>query len=224
MEKTQKNNKLNAKDFIFIGIFGAVALLIFFVTGAIAALTVFGTIANIPITLFFVSIAFMLLVSKVRKTGSFLIMGTIIVLPGFMAANGIGVGLSIIGWLIAEIIATKMKYRDKKAIIIPYVVGSTLQTALFTLPMYMSHGEYFVQRKEILHLTDEALQQYLQVVGSWEKEGLILLSFYQSYNHFCCRSLNNSNNDSLHFYNAGISPKACVKVIQSENENCRNHI
>ena len=68
MEKTQKNNKLNAKDFIFIGIFGAVALLIFFVTGAIAALTVFDTIANIPITLFFVSIAFMLLVSKVGKT------------------------------------------------------------------------------------------------------------------------------------------------------------
>ena len=171
MEKTQKNNKLNAKDFIFIGIFGAVALLIFFVTGAIAALTVFGTIANIPITLFFVSIAFMLLVSKVRKTGSFLIMGTIIVLPGFMAANGIGVGLSIIGWLIAEIIATKMKYRDKKAIIIPYVVGSTLQTALFTLPMYMSHGEYFIQRKEILHLTDEALQHYLKFMGSWGMYG-----------------------------------------------------
>ena len=174
MEKTQKNNKLNAKDFIFIGIFGAVALLIFFVTGAIAALTVFGTIANIPITLFFVS--------KVRKTGSFLIMGTIIVLPGFMAANGIGVGLSIIGWLIAEIIATKMKYRDKKAIIIPYVVGSTLQTALFTLPMYMSHGEYFVQRKEILHLTDEALQQYLQVVGSWEMYGsMVALTIVTSF-------------------------------------------
>lgn len=182
MEKTKKNNKLNAKDFIFIGIFGAVALLIFFVTGAIAALTVFGTIANIPITLFFVSIAFMLLVSKVRKTGSFLIMGTIIVLPGFMAANGIGVGLSIIGWLIAEIIATKMKYKDKKAIIIPYVVGSTLQTALFTLPMYMSHGEYFVQRKEILHLTDEALQQYLQVVGSWEMYGsMVALTIVTSF-------------------------------------------
>lgn len=162
-----KTNKLNAKDFIFIGIFGTVALLIFFVTGAIAALTLFGTIANIPITLFFVSIAFMLAASKVRKRGIFFIMGTIIVLPGFMAANGIGVGLSILGWLIAEIIATKMKYRDKKAMIIPYVVGSTLQTALFTLPMYMSHGEYFVQRKEILHLTDEALQQYLQFMGSW---------------------------------------------------------
>ena len=169
-----KTNKLNAKDFIFIGIFGTVALLIFFVTGAIAALTLFGTIANIPITLFFISIAFMVLVSKVRKTGIFFIMGTIIVLPGFMAANGIGVGLSIIGWFIAEALASMMKYKDKKAIILPYVLGSTLQTALFTLPMYLSHGEYFVQRKEILHLTDEALQQYLHVVGSWQMYGSMI--------------------------------------------------
>ena len=171
METNKKTNKLNAKDFIFIGIFGAVALLIFFVTGALAALTLFGTVANIPITLFFVSIAFMLLVSKVRKTGVFLIMGTIIVLPGFMAANGIGVGLSILGWLIAEIVASKMKYKNKKAIVIPYVIGSTLHSALFTLPMYISHGEYFIQRKEILHLTDEALQQYLKFMGSWGMYG-----------------------------------------------------
>nr|WP_255822719.1 MptD family putative ECF transporter S component [Treponema putidum] len=70
-----KTNKLNARDFIFIGIFAAVALLIFFITGALAALTLFGTIANIPITLFFVSIAFMLAVSKVRKTGVFFYYG-----------------------------------------------------------------------------------------------------------------------------------------------------
>ncbi|UTD06031.1 MptD family putative ECF transporter S component [Treponema denticola] len=169
-----KTNKLNARDFIFIGIFAAVALLIFFITGALAALTLFGTIANIPITLFFVSIAFMLAVSKVRKTGVFFIMGIIIVLPGFMAANGIGVGLSIIGWFIAETLASTMKYKDKKAIILSYVLGSTLQTALFTLPMYLSHGEYFVQRKEILHLTDEALQQYLHVVGSWQMYGSMI--------------------------------------------------
>ena len=169
-----KTNKLNARDFIFIGIFAAVALLIFFITGALAALTLFGTIANIPITLFFVSIAFMLAASKVRKTGVFFIMGIIIVLPGFMAANGIGVGLSIIGWFIAETLASTMKYKDKKAIILSYVLGSTLQTALFTLPMYLSHGEYFVQRKEILHLTDEALQQYLHVVGSWQMYGSMI--------------------------------------------------
>lgn len=174
MKTSGKSNRLNSRDFIFIGIFGTVALLIFFVTGALAALTLFGTVANIPITLFFISIAFMLLVSKVRKTGVFLIMGTIIVLPGFMAANGIGVGLSILGWLIAEVVASMMKYKNKKAVVIPYVVGSTLQSALFTLPMYISHGEYFVQRKEILHLTEEALQQYLQFMGSWEMYGAMV--------------------------------------------------
>lgn len=174
MKTSKKTKRLNSRDFIFIGIFGTVALLIFLVTGALAALTLFGTVANIPITLFFISIAFMLLVSKVRKTGVFLIMGTIIVLPGFMAANGIGVGLSILGWMIAEVIASMMKYKNKKAIIIPYVVGSTLQSALFTLPMYISHGEYFVQRKEILHLTEEALQQYLQFMGSWEMYGAMV--------------------------------------------------
>ena len=176
-----KTNKLNARDFIFIGIFAAVALLIFFITGALAALTLFGTIANIPITLFFVSIAFMLLVSKVRKTGIFFIMGTIIVLPGFMAANGIGVGLSIIGWFIAEALASMMKYKDKKAIILPYVLGSTLQTALFTLPMYISHGEYLIQRQEILHLTDETLAQYLQFFSWSVYSSMIALTVITSF-------------------------------------------
>ena len=167
-------NKLNIRDFIFIGIFGAVALLIFFVVGGIASLTVFGTIANIPITLFFISIVFILLILKVKKPYVFFIMGTIIVLPGFMAANIIGVFLSIIGWAFAELIAIKMQYKNKKAIILPYVVGSTLESALFTLPIYISHGEYLVQRKEMLHLTDEALKQYLQFF-SWQVYGAVVI-------------------------------------------------
>ncbi len=167
-------NKLNIRDFIFIGIFGAIALLIFFVVGGIASLTVFGTIANIPITLFFISIVFILLILKVKKPYVFFIMGTIIVLPGFMAANIIGVFLSIIGWAFAELIAIKMQYKNKKAIILPYVVGSTLESALFTLPIYISHGEYLVQRKEMLHLTDEALKQYLQFF-SWQVYGAVVI-------------------------------------------------
>ena len=66
-----------------------------------------------------------------------------------------------------------MKYKDKKAIILSYVLGSTLQTALFTLPMYLSHGEYLIQRQEILHLTDEALAQYLQFF-SWPVYGSMI--------------------------------------------------
>lgn len=116
---------------------GAISLLIFFTTGGIAAFTLIGTIANIPIVCFFTSIACMLLVSKVHKPGTFFIMGFINVLPGIMAANFTGVLLSAIGWGIADLFASLKNYRGKKILISAYVLGCTLQSALFTLPMYL---------------------------------------------------------------------------------------
>lgn len=166
--------KLNSRDLISIGIFGAISLVIFFVTGGLAALTLVGTVANIPITCFFTSIAYMLLVSKVRKKGTFLIMGIINVLPGFMAANVIGVAAAIAGWVVAEIIASTRHYNGKKTLILAYVVGCTLQSAGFTLPMYLSNAQYLVARKEILHLTGAALSQYIQMF-TWPMFGSMVL-------------------------------------------------
>ena len=111
---TIKTEKLAARDFITIGIFAAISLVIFFVIGGAAGMTLVGTVANVPITVFFTAIAYMLLVSKVRKKGTFLIMGTISVLPGLMAANVIGVVASIVGWIIAEIVASANHYRAKR--------------------------------------------------------------------------------------------------------------
>lgn len=98
--------KLTVRDLITIGMMGAVSLLIFFTTGGIAAFTLIGTIANIPIVCFFTSIACMLLVSKVHKLGTFFIMGFINVLPGLTAANLAGLILSAIGWGIADLFAS----------------------------------------------------------------------------------------------------------------------
>ena len=67
--KTEYQNNMNTRDLIAIGVFAAISLAIFFVVGGIAAFTVVGTVANIPIVCFFTSIAYMLLVSRVRKPG-----------------------------------------------------------------------------------------------------------------------------------------------------------
>lgn len=160
---TNKTEKLGARDFISIGIFAAINLVIFFVIGGAAGMTLVGTVANIPITVFFTSIAYMLLVSKVRKKGTFLIMGTISALPGLMAANVIGVIASIVGWIVAEIVASANHYKSKKILILSYVIGCTLHSAGYTFPMYLSNAQYLIDRQEILHLTDAALQQYLQM-------------------------------------------------------------
>lgn len=176
-----KTEKLNARDFIGIGIFGAIALLLFFVTGALAALTFAGTIANIPIVMFFESIAFMLAALKIRKRGIFLTMGIITVLPGFMAANVYGVLLSVIGWFIADSVAAYKKYENKKTLIVSYVIGASLQSALFSLPMYISHGQYFIERREILHLTNETLQQYLNLISWYMYGSMIILTVFTSF-------------------------------------------
>ncbi|MCR5061719.1 MAG: MptD family putative ECF transporter S component [Treponema sp.] len=157
------SGKLAARDFITIGIFAAINLVIFFVIGGIAGMTLIGTVANIPITVFFTAIAYMLLVSKVRKRGTFLIMGIVSALPGLMAANIIGVIASIAGWVIAEIFAGCNHYKNKKILILAYVTGCTLHSIGYTLPMYASNAQYLIDRQEILHLTDDALQTYLQM-------------------------------------------------------------
>ena len=119
---TIKTEKLDTRDFITIGIFAAISLVIFFVIGGAAGMTLIGTVANIPITVFFTSIAYMLLVSKVRKRGTFLIMGTISALPGLMAANVIGVIASVVGWLMAEIVVSANHYKN-------LCIGSRLHTS-----------------------------------------------------------------------------------------------
>ena len=111
--KKGETSTIGARDLVSIGVFGALSLLIFFVVGGVAGLTVVGTVANIPIVCFFTSIAYLLLAAKVRKTGTFFIMGTINVLPGLMAANVFGVIGSIAGWALAEVVATRVLEQER---------------------------------------------------------------------------------------------------------------
>ena len=167
---------IGARDLVSIGVFGALSLLIFFVVGGIAGLTVVGTVANIPIVCFFTSIAYLFLAAKVRKTGTFLIMGTINVLPGLMAANVFGVIGSIAGWALAEVVATRIGYSNRKGLVAAYVVGCTLQSALYTLPIYLSAAQYLSERQEILRLTDETMAQFVAMFSGSMYAGMVVLT------------------------------------------------
>ena len=48
-------------------------------------------------------------------------------------------------------------------LIFAYVLGCTLHSAGYTLPMYLSNAQYLIDRQEIFHLTDEALAVYLKM-------------------------------------------------------------
>lgn len=164
------------RDLVSIGVFGALSLLIFFVVGGIAGLTVVGTVANIPIACFFTSIAYLLLAAKVKKPGTFLIMGTVNVLPGLMAANVLGVLGSMAGWAVAEAVATRIGYANRKGLVAAYVVGCTLQSALYTLPIYLSAAQYLFERQEMLQLTDEAMAQFVALFSGPMYAEMVILT------------------------------------------------
>lgn len=164
------------RDLVSIGVFGALSLLIFFVVGGIAGLTVVGTVANIPIVCFFTSIAYLLLAVKVKKPGTFLIMGIVNVLPGLMAANVLGVLGSMAGWAVAEAVATRIGYANRKGLVAAYVVGCTLQSALYTLPIYLSAAQYLSERQEMLQLTDEAMAQFVALFSGPMYAEMVILT------------------------------------------------
>ena len=164
------------RDLVCIGVFGALSLLIFFLVGGIAGLTVVGTVANIPIVCFFTSIAYLLLAAKVKKPGTFLIMGTVNVLPGLMAANVLGVLGSMAGWAVAEAVATRIGYANRKGLVAAYVVGCTLQSALYTLPIYLSAAQYLSERQQMLQLTDEAKAQFVALFSGPMYAGMVILT------------------------------------------------
>ena len=167
---------IGPRDLVSIGVFGALSLFIFFVVGGIAGLTVVGTVANIPIVCFFTSIVYLLLAAKVKKSGTFLIMGIINVLPGLMAANVFGILGGIAGWAVAEAVATRVGYANRKGLVAAYVTGCTLQSALFTLPMYLSAAQYLSERQEILRLTDEAMVQFVALFTGPMYVGMVVLT------------------------------------------------
>ena len=167
---------IGPRDLVSIDVFGALSLLILFVVGGIAGLTVVGTVANIPIVCFFTSIAYLLLAAKVKKPGTFLIMGTVNVLPGLMAANVLGVLGSIAGWAVAEVVATRIGYGNRKGLVAAYVTGCSLQSALFTLPIYLSAAQYLSERQEMLRLTDEAIAQFVALFSGPMYAGMVVLT------------------------------------------------
>jgi energy-coupling factor transport system substrate-specific component len=89
-------------------------------------------------------------------------LGIVNALPGFMAANVLGVIASIAGWFVAELVANSHHYSRKRDLVLAYITGSTLHFLGFSMPMYLSTVEYMTSRQEVLHLTDAALHEYLQ--------------------------------------------------------------
>ena len=117
------SNRLKAKDFITVGIFTAIILVVEFACGMLGYIHPFIVASYVIMIPLVGAIPMMLFYTKVQKFGMITIMSILIAIMMFVLGMGfLGVPLIIIAGVIADLIAKSGKYKSFKKTMLSYGV------------------------------------------------------------------------------------------------------
>lgn len=123
MSSETGSNKLKAKDFITVGIFTAIILVVEFACGMLGYIHPFIVASYVVMIPLVGAIPMMLFYTKVQKFGMITIMSILIAIMMFVLGMGfLGAPLIIIAGVIADLIAKSGKYKSFKKTMISYGV------------------------------------------------------------------------------------------------------
>lgn len=123
MSSETGSNKLKAKDFITVGIFTAIILVVEFACGMLGYIHPFIVASYVVMIPLVGAIPMMLFYTKVQKFGMITIMSILIAILMFVLGMGfLGAPLIIIAGVIADLIAKSGKYKSFKKTMISYGV------------------------------------------------------------------------------------------------------
>ena len=136
------SNKLQAKDFITVGIFTAILFVVEFaimMLGYISPFLVAGYCVLMPIIL---GIPMMLYYTKIEKFGMITLTSILIAILLFITGMGfLGAPIAIVSGLVADFIAKAGKYKSFKMTVLSYAVFSLWVTASY-LPLIITRDSY----------------------------------------------------------------------------------
>lgn len=117
------SNRLKAKDFVTVGIFSAIILVVEFACGMLGYIHPFIVASYVIMIPLVGAIPMMLFYTKVQKFGMITIMSILIAIMMFVLGMGfLGAPLIIIAGVIADLIAKSGKYKSFKKTMISYGV------------------------------------------------------------------------------------------------------
>lgn len=123
MSSETGSNKLKAKDFITVGIFTAIILVVEFACGMLGYIHPFIVASYVIMIPLVGAIPMMLFYTKVQKFGMITIMSILISIMMFVLGMGfLGAPLIIIAGVIADLIAKSGKYKSFKKTMLSYGV------------------------------------------------------------------------------------------------------
>lgn len=172
----KKNEALNAKDLINVGIYTAFYIVVFFVVGLLTSIPILYPV------LFFVwpvltGIPFMLYMTKIRKSGMIFISAMILGLAWFLMGYSWSVIITyFIFGILAEFIFKIAQYKNFKLIVLGYWVFSIGSIGV-QLPIWFMK-DYIVGVREMMG--DQYADQLIRFLPDWMLFGAIILMFFGS--------------------------------------------
>lgn len=155
---SMEKKSLNARDLITLGIFNAIAIACYAAVVAISCTTVVGLFLSTAIAFLVLGTVYMLIISKVRKRGTFIICGLIMSIVGIIGGRITTTLGSIAGGIIAELLVGDYKKFYRIAMAYGgYAAGYAL--GIF-LPGVIMGANYLLQRGSKKGMTAETIQAY----------------------------------------------------------------
>lgn len=141
------NHRLQAKDFINIGLFTALYFVLFFATGMLGYIPILMLLlpALCPLV---TGVVFMLYLTRVHKFGMVTITGTLLGLLMMLAGHTwtilpFAVGFSLLG----DLVLKAGKYRSWKSILLGYILFSEWLIGLM-FPMFFMRDSFFASTRD----------------------------------------------------------------------------
>lgn len=165
--------KLNAKDYINIGIFTVIYFVMFFICGMLGYIPVFAVL--IPLMLGILGgIPFTLFITKAGKPGAVAIMGTLLgVLCFLMGQSWISIPFGVVFGILADLICKAGEYKSWKHIVCGYCVFTEWVTGSM-LPMWIMRDVFF-ETYRTRGGTEEYINAVMALTENWMLPVVVLL-------------------------------------------------
>lgn len=158
--KLKNDKKLTARDFISIGVFNALAIIIYMIISSLFCMTIIGSFFSNAAVFLVIGVIYVLLAIKIQKRGVFLISGLIFGLISLASGHVYHFIAIVIGGAIAEILAGK--YDSSRKISLAYVAFALSDFLGIDLPIFAFGSSYILEKASNFGISENAINSSIQ--------------------------------------------------------------
>ena len=162
---TSSDPRLKAKDFINLGIFSVIFIVLFLVCIMVMSVTIYTQPFGVALGALLAAPVYMLLRAKAPKTGAIVLFGVLFGLVLFVMGSGWPILLAVVaGALAAELIARAGKYKSYRNETIGYTV-LMVATALGSYIPLLTMKAYYRQLAETNSIDNAFMAQLVEFIS-----------------------------------------------------------